>query len=115
MENREFNQEVKNIVTDELLKEAKDDGYSSNNKLDFVSNGQIMVTITLGEYRQLVKAKAEHEANEARSKTYALEKERDSLKKVIEDLQKQLNDLKSMIANAATIKANVLDKAEAND
>ena len=49
------------IITDQLLREApKDDGYSSNStKNDFVANGQIMVTITLAEYRSLVKGNSD--------------------------------------------------------
>ena len=87
------------IITDPLLKEApKDDGYSrESNKNDFVANGQIMVTITLAEYRSLVKGNSDAVVSEAKSKQYNAEKERDQLKKQIEELNKQLSELKNLI------------------
>ena len=90
---------MKAIITDQLLKEApKDDGYSSNStKNDFVANGQIMVTITLAEYRSLVKGNSDAQVSEAKSKQYHAEQERDGLKKQVADLQKQLEELKGLI------------------
>jgi FtsZ-binding cell division protein ZapB len=93
------------VATDSLLKETPEtDKYSSyNHDLDYVANGQIMVTITLAEYRALVKQNADKEVSEARQKTYATERERDELKKQVADLQKQLNDLRGMIASAVPV------------
>ena len=90
---------MKAIITDQLLKETpKDDGYSStSNKNDFVANGQIMVTITLAEYRSLVKGNSDALVSEAKSKQYHAEQERDGLKKQVADLQKQLDELKGLI------------------
>lgn len=87
------------IITDQLLRETpKDDGYSSNStKNDFVANGQIMVTITLAEYRSLVKGNSDAQVSEAKSKQYHAEQERDGLKKQVADLQKQLDELKGLI------------------
>ena len=87
------------IITDPLLKEApKDDGYGrESNKNDFVANGQIMVTITLAEYRSLVKGNSDAVVSEAKSKQFHAEQERDQLKKQIEELNKQLSELKNLI------------------
>ena len=87
------------IITDQLLeKTPKDDGYSSySNKNDFVANGQIMVTITLAEYRGLVKGNSDAQVSEAKSKQRNAEMERDGLKKQVADLQKQLEELKGLI------------------
>lgn len=90
---------MESIITDPLLKETpKDDGYSrESNKNDFVANGQIMVTITLAEYRSLVKGNSDAVVSEAKSKQFHAEQERDQLKKQIEELQKQLGELKGLI------------------
>ena len=89
------------IITDQLLeKTPKDDGYSSySNKNDFVANGQIMVTITLAEYRAVVKGNSDAQVSEAKSKQRYAEQERDGLKKQVADLQKQLDELKGLIQN----------------
>lgn len=102
-------EQVKNVVTDQLLKESpKDDGYGSRStKNDFVANGQIMVTITLAEYRDLVKANADQKVTEADRKVYEAHQERDARKKQVEDLQKQLDSLKCMIAGAAQVQSKI--------
>lgn len=109
-------EEVKNVVIDPLLKDQTDDKYGYRNEpINYVNQGQIMVTITLAEYRSLVKANAETAVNEARNKTYEVQKERDDLKKQVESLQKQLDDLKRMIAGAASLNIKVnQEEDEAN-
>lgn len=92
-------------LDDHLEKAPEPDKYSSRDNYNYVTNGQIMVTITLAEYRELVRGKADDEVSKARSERYDLVKERDELKKQVADLQKQLNDLRSMIANAVPMKA----------
>lgn len=98
---------AKSIATDEHLeKTPKEDQYGRYElNYDYAANGQIMVTITLSEYRSLVKSNADLKVSEANSKMYDLRKERDELKKQVEELRKQLNDLRSMIANAVPMKA----------
>ena len=110
-------EQVKNVVTDTLLKEPEKDVYGTKSTtIDYVSQGQIMVTITLAEYRALVRTNADKEVSEARSKVYSVERERDDLKKTVTDLQKQLNDLKAMIAGAATIQSQInQNKEDGND
>ena len=99
------------IITDSLLKETpKDDGYSSySNKNDFVANGQIMVTITLAEYRALVKGNSDALVSEAKNKQRIAENERDSLKKQVDELKKQLDELKGLIQSKFSQDAEVKD------
>lgn len=98
-----MNEELaKSIVTDEHLeKTPKEDQYGRYElNHDYAANGQIMVTITLSEYRALVRTNADLKVNEANSKMYDLRKERDEFQKQVTELQKQLNDLKAVIATA---------------
>ena len=99
------------IITDSLLRETpKDEGYGNySNKNDFVANGQIMVTITLAEYRALIKGNSDAQVSEAKSKQRQAEMERDGLKKQVADLQKQLDDLKSLIQSKFTQEAEGKD------
>ncbi len=96
------NKIAENVATNELLKPAPEkESYATRDAdIDYVANGQIMVTITLAEYRQLVKKNADSIVNEANSKRFAAERERDELKKQVADLKKQLDDLRAMIASA---------------
>ena len=105
------------IVIDAQLKEApKEDTFSDKTKNDFVSNGQIMVTITLAEYRALVKGNSDAQVSDARSKQWHAEQERDQLKKQVADLQKQLEELKDLIQSKFTqdseAKDGMVDSAE---
>lgn len=104
--------QVQNVVTDPSLdKKPEEDSWNRGEyRHDYAVNGQIMVTITLSEYRALVKANADSIVSEARSKTYTTEKERDELKKQVTELQKQLDDLRSMIAGAAKKSAGKASK-----
>ena len=96
-------QKIENVVADDRLeKTPEEDAFSRGEyRHDYVANGQIMVTITLSEYRALIKADADRKVSEANSKVWDAHKERDELKKQVEDLQKQLNGLKFMLAGAA--------------
>ena len=100
------------IASDQLLHKAPEkDLFDSRDAYDFVSNGQLMVHITLAEYRSLVKQNADQIKSDARSKVYEIEKERDALKKEVADLRKQLDDLRNMIASAVPTKA-IIDKGD---
>ena len=100
-------------VDDRLAKTPEEDKYGRYelNK-DYVANGQIMVTITLAEYRELLTRHASDQVSEANSKRFTVERERDELKKQVEELRKQLNDLRGMIASAVPLKApaDILDE-----
>jgi len=100
---------IENVVADERLeKKPEEDAYNRNDyRNDYVTNGQIMVTITLSEYRTLVKADADRKVSEANSKVWDAHKERDELKKQVNDLQNQLDGLKAMIAGAANVQYQI--------
>jgi len=108
--------QIENVAVDQLLQDPpKDDGYGSRvNKNDYVTNGQIMVTITLSEYRELVKAGADRAVHDADMKVIDAHRERDDLKKQVADLQKQLDSLKCMIAGAAQVQSKIAQE-KAND
>lgn len=93
---------VGTVVTNELLRPTPEKEVFSDGDTDinYVANGQILVKITLAEYRSLLRRNAEDRVLEANSKRWEAEKERDALKKEVSDLQKQLNELRSMIASA---------------
>lgn len=93
---------AQSIVTDERLKETPSEDKYGRYELskDYVANGQIVVTITLAEYRELLTRHAEDQVIEANSKRYNAERERDELKKQVDSLEKELASLKCMIASA---------------
>lgn len=93
---------AKSIVADEHLKETPSEDKYGRYELsrDYVANGQIMVTITLAEYRELLYRHADDKVTEANSKRYNAERERDELKKQVDSLEKELASLKCMIASA---------------
>lgn len=86
---------------DHLEKTPEKDKYGScDMNHDYVFNGQIMITITLNEYRELLTKHASDQVSDANIKRYAVERERDELKKQVTELQKQLSELRSMIYSA---------------
>lgn len=97
---------AKSVVADDHLNGAPEEDKYGRYALDrdYVRNGQIMVTITLAEYRDLVRKNADDEVNKERSARYEISRERDELKKQVEELRKQLNDLRGMIASAVPLK-----------
>ncbi len=106
------------VITDQLLKETpKDEGcYGSySNKNDFVANGQIMVTITLAEYRALVKGNSDALVSEAKSKQRSAESERDQLKKQVDELQKELTNLKDLVRSKFTSDSDGKEENENGD
>lgn len=93
------------IVSDEHIKDVQEDKYGNlSTNHDYVKNGQILVTITLSEYRELLTNHATEKVNEANGRRFTVERERDELKKHVEELRKQLNDLRGMIASAVPLK-----------
>lgn len=100
---------IENVVADDRLeKKPEEDAFNRGEyRHDYVHNGEIMVTITLSEYRALVKADSDRKINEARGKVWDAERQRDELKKQVEDLQKQLDSLKCMIAGAAQVQSKI--------
>lgn len=95
-------------VDDHLAEAPREDKYGHYElSKDYAANGQIMVTITLAEYRELLRQHAADQVTEANSKRWAAEKERDELKKQVTDLQRQLAELRGMIASAMPVKVSV--------
>lgn len=76
---------------------TKEPEYNGFGKNDYVINGEITVTITLAEYRQLLTAHAKAETSEANSKRFAAEREVDSLKKELAAAQKQIAEFRALI------------------
>ena len=82
----------------EKLVEKKIDSYNSNVDINFKVEEEILVTITLKEYRDLIKTSAYYATNneEYRKKFYKLYDEKEALEKQIKDLEnKILNSFKT--------------------
>jgi len=78
---------MENTEQEQILEKKLND-YSSENR-DFVAKGELLVTITLNEYRFLVD-------NRAITRNYS--NENYDLRKQVENLQKQINDRDKRIA-----------------
>lgn len=94
------------IVSDALYQASptKETEYNGFGKNDYVINGEITVTITLSEYRQLLTGFAQKEVNEANSKRFAAEREIENLKKDLAAAQKQINEFRALIQCATAKK-----------
>ena len=94
------------IVSDALYQASptKETEYNGFGKNDYVINGEITVTITLAEYRQLLTGFAQKEVNEANSKRFAAEREIENLKKDLAAAQKQMSEFRALIQGATTKK-----------
>lgn len=82
----------------EKLVEKKIDDYMSNVDINFKVEEEILVTITLKEYRDLIKTSVYYETNneEYREKFYNLYDEKRELERKVKDLEnKILNNLKA--------------------
>lgn len=90
---------MKPVVKSELLQASptKDDSYGNMGRNDFVVNGELMVQITLREYRDLVKGKAEAEKDKVSSENYKLRSEKENLQKELDIVKHQLAELQKMI------------------
>lgn len=100
------------IVSDALYQASptKEPEYSGFGKHDYVINGEITVTVTLAEYRQLLTAHARAEANEANSKCYALRQEIDGLKKELTAANKQIAEFRALIQTATAKKEDMTNE-----
>lgn len=95
---------IDNICIDEKLTAApdKDKGYDrSYTDFDFLLRGELTVTITLAEYRQLLTKGSQAKVNEADSKRWEAERKAEELKKELDSVKKQLADLRQMFTGAA--------------
>ena len=72
-------------------KDVGTESYSDNNH-NYVAPGELTVTITLGEYRNLIKSYAE--VYQLRSDNYALNQEKGKLQKQLDACKKELIECK---------------------
>lgn len=86
---------MENTTIKDVILDKKMDGYSFEKK-DFVASGEITVTITLGEYRQLIKdcATAQHRIDKAENDRYSRNAENEALKKENAELKAELYEMK---------------------
>ncbi len=94
------------IVSDALYQASptKETEYNGFGKNDYVINGEITVTITLAEYRQLLTGFAQMEVREANSKVYALRQEIEGLKNELTAANKQIDEFRVLIQSATAKK-----------
>lgn len=84
--------ENNNILTDKII-DMKFDKYNYEEEKNFAANGELTVTITLHEYRNLLQREAKSEADEMRSKNWKLDSECKDLKKEVEHLKAVIETL----------------------
>lgn len=86
---------MENTVVKDVLLDKKLDRYGFENN-DFVASGEITVTITLSEYRKLVKdcATAQTRIDKAESDRYERNSENEALKKANAELKAELYEMK---------------------
>ena len=86
---------MENTVVKDVLLDKKLDKYGFENN-DFVASGEITVTITLSEYRKLVKdcATAQTRIDKAEDDKYKRNAENDALKKENAELKAELYEMK---------------------
>lgn len=86
---------MENTTIKDVILDKKMDGYSFEKK-DFVASGEITVTITLGEYRQLIKdcATAQQRIDKAEDDKYSRNTENEALKKENAELKAELYEIK---------------------
>ena len=76
---------MENTFTDKVI-DMKFDKYNYDEEKNFSAKGELLVTITLHEYRDLLQKEAKAEASNERSAKYKLETEIKELKREVEHL-----------------------------
>lgn len=85
----------------EMILTKKMDDYNTKMN-DFVANGEITVTITLSEYRELVesKAKKQYEIDKANSEKWEAKHKAEAMEAELNDLRKKASELQIQLYNA---------------
>lgn len=73
-------------------KDIEDKSNYSNDKYNYVAPGELTVTITLGEYRNLIKS--DTETSQLHSDNYDLRREKDKLQEQLDACKKELTECK---------------------
>lgn len=86
---------MENTVVKDVILDKKIEGYSYKNE-NFLASGELTVTITLSEYRQLVKdcSTAQARIDEAEKDRYKRNSENDTLRKEIAELKAELYEMR---------------------
>ena len=102
------------IVSDSNLQvtPTKDSGYSGFGTHDYVVNGEITVTITLAEYRELVGAKANAEKTEAIIRKMEVERKLADVTKELEEANKRICSLETTLAKLTMQNAKITVQEE---
>ena len=100
-----MSENIKNFNVCETLLSKKLDSYNSNEN-DFIASGEITVTITLAEYRELVESKARknYEIDKANEDKWKRENENAELKKEIERLKFMMDNVVKSLDFESAIK-----------
>lgn len=85
---------MENTYTDKVI-DMKFDKYSYDEEKNISAKGELLVTITLHEYRDLLQKEAKIEASNERSAKYKLETE-------IKELKREVEHLNAVIAALST-------------
>ena len=87
-----------NVKIENLILEKKMDGYGTNNK-NFVAPGELTVTITVEEYRELVSSDAtrKQQIDDANADKYDRNQQIAKLTKEVEDLKAELYETKKLL------------------
>jgi chromosome segregation ATPase len=87
-----------NVKIENLILEKKMDGYGTNNK-NFVAPGELTVTITVEEYRELVSSDAtrKQQIAEANADKYDRNQQIAKLTKEVEELKAELYETKKLL------------------
>ena len=92
MDNEEIMAENMRVL---MGKDVKNNSDYSNAKDNYVAPGELTVTITLGEYRNLIKSS--EEARRLGSDNYDLRREKDKLQEQLDACKKELTECKTKL------------------
>ena len=89
MDNEEITAENLRVL---MGKDVEDKANYTDDRYNYVAPGELTVTITLGEYRNLVKS--DMETTQLHSDNYDLRREKDKLQEQLDECKKELRECK---------------------